>query len=286
MGKANPAPTASELEEYNNRVQPFVKWAGGKRNLLPEIDKYLPKEFNDYYEPFLGGGAVYFHIYRNLKRKAFLSDINDELIHAYQSIKRNPEGIIKFLKIHRRNHGHDYYYKIRGQTELVDSVKIAARFVYLNKTCYNGLYRVNKNGEFNVPIGRYKNPGIVREENLRQVHMALRKATIALQNYAKIKPKYGDFVYFDPPFHSKNGNGFTSYTSADFSEVDQRELRNFALELDNKNVKVMLSNSNTNFIRNLYRSWPFRVNVVHAPRLVNGNVKKRNSVEEVIITNY
>lgn len=237
----------------DTKAQPFVKWVGGKRSLLSEIEASLPKQIGGYHEPFLGGGAVYFQIHERLKA-ANLSDTNLDLIFAYQAIKKDPEELLSQLRVHKRNHNEDYYYKIRKQFDLKDPVRIAARLIYLNKTCYNGLYRVNSKGEFNVPMGSYKNPGIVQEANLRLVHAALQKATITNQPYTAIEAQAGDFVYFDPPYHSQNGNGFTSYTKDVFGEAEQTALRDFALELHGKGVKVMLSNANSKFIRNPSRA--------------------------------
>lgn len=267
------------------KAQPFVKWVGGKRSLLHEIEKYLPSEIGDYYEPFLGGAAVFFHIHERLAR-AHLSDSNLDLILAYHAVKKDVKKLIGQLKAHKRNHSELYYYKVRKQFVLRDPVKIAARLIYLNKTCYNGLYRVNKKGEFNVPIGNYKNPGIVQEGNLLSVNVALQKAIIMFQPYDQITAGPGDFVYFDPPYHSSNGNGFTSYTPGEFGEQEQTQLRDFALQLHQRGVKVMLSNANSDFIQKLYKVKPFKIRVVCAPRLVNSKSDGRNSVKEVLVTTY
>lgn len=269
----------------SNKAKPFVKWAGGKRSLIPDIEQSLPESLGAYYEPFVGGGAVFFHICDRVQ-EAYLSDSNLDLIFAYKAIQKDPEVLIELLQKHAKRHDKDYYYKIRAQHELIDAVKIAARFIYLNKTCYNGLYRVNKKGEFNVPVGSYKNPSIVQEDNLRLVHAALEIAAIRLLDYTQIRPQKGDFVYFDPPYYSENGNGFTSYTKEDFGKTEQTALRDFARELHRQGVNVMLSNANGEFIRNLYNSKPFTIRIVHAPRRVNSRGDERHNVEEVLITTY
>ena len=179
------------------------------------------------------------------------------------------------------------YYKIRSQYDLQDPVKIVARFIYLNRTCYNGLFRVNKKGEFNVPIGRYTNPNIIQEENLKACSKALQKATIKKMEFDSISPNEKDFVYFDPPYHPTVESSFTSYTSDNFTEQDHVRLRDFAVNLNKKGIRVMLSNSNTKFITDLYKNRKFKIEVIQAPRYVNCKPSQRNMlVEEVIIFNY
>ncbi len=278
-------PFSEADEPTGDRASPFVKWAGGKRNIIDELKARLPDEFNHYYEPFVGGGALFFELYDQLPA-AYLSDVNFDLILAYNVIKNDSDELIELLKKHAVKHSKDYYYKVRSQHELQGPVKIAARFLYLNRTCYNGLYRVNKKGEFNVPMGSYKNPNITQEDNIRACSSALQIATIEYRSFDKITPQSGDFVYFDPPYHPTDENNFTSYTSQDFTEKDQVSLRDFALYLHRQGVKVMLSNSNAKFINGLYKAKPFHVRIVHAPRLVNCKPNGRNNVEEVLITTY
>lgn len=289
LSKVNPRELPREkFEEEQGRrgASPFVKWAGGKRSIIEELVKRIPSKFNDYYEPFVGGGALYFEIYQSLN-KAYLSDTNLELVLAYKAIKKDTSKLTEQLKIHAKNHNEEYYYKIRSQHDLQDPIKIVARFIYLNRTCYNGLYRVNKKGEFNVPIGRYTNPNIVQEENLKACSKALQKATINKMEFDKISPNEGDFVYFDPPYHPTIDSSFTSYTSDNFTEQDQLRLRDFAMSLRKKGVMVMLSNSNTEFVVDLYKNRRFKIEVVQAPRYVNCKPSQRNTlVEEVIIYNY
>lgn len=264
---------------------PFVKWAGGKRCLIRELESNLPEEFNNYYEPFIGGGALFFAISKDLN-SAFLSDFNFQLVLTYAAIKNDPEKLIAQLKTHAKQHSKDYYYKVRSYHNAKDPIFIAARLIYLNKTCYNGLYRVNKSGNFNVPIGRYTNPNIVQEANIRNCNRALQIATIECREFDTIQPEAGDFVYCDPPYHPTDEINFTSYTKNDFTEKDQERLRDFALKLHKKGVKVMLSNSNSKYINSLYDKKPFNIQVVEAPRFVNCKRDGRNPVEEVLITTY
>lgn len=266
---------------------PFIKWVGGKRALLPAIKSHLPSQFNDYHEPFLGGGAVFFAVGSKAK-KAFLSDRNLELVVTYQVIKEDPTHLIERLRGHAEAHhenAKDYYYQVRA-AEPTEPVEVAARFIYLNKTCFNGLYRVNRRGRFNVPIGSYKNPNIIQEENILACHEVLKNATIRIGNFDSIAPKKGDFVYFDPPYHPLNGTSFTEYTQDNFHDANQTELRDFALRLHKQGVYVMLSNSHCDFIRDLYASKVFKRHVVRAPRFVNSKADARGAVDEYLITNY
>jgi len=270
---------------------PFVKWAGGKRFLLEELKKNLPEELRskdlysgDYYEPFVGGGALFFGIHKQLK-KAYLSDINRDLIFTYKAIQENPDELIELLKIHSRQNNKKYYLSIRELDPKIP-VEIAARFIYLNKTCYNGLYRVNRQGKFNVPYGTYVNPNIVDEKNILACHEALKRAKVEYKDFKSIKPKKGDFVYFDPPYHPTVDN-FTEYTKLSFTEKDQDDLKEFAKTLYKRGVKVMLSNSDSDYIHSIYRKNKFfRIQIVRAPRFVNCKADGRNLVQEVLITSY
>ena len=265
-------------------AKPFVKWVGGKRSIINEILPRIPTKINDYYEPFVGGGALFFEIH-NMVNFSHLSDMNIDLVVSYNMIKENVDGLIEKLKIHATNHNEEYYYHIRSQQELSDPLENSARFIYLMKTCYNGLYRVNKSNEFNTPVGNYKNPTICDEENLRNVAEVLKKADIKYQDFIKINPKKGDFVYFDPPYHPTSQDSFVKYVSSGFTERDQIRLRDFALELTKKGVNVMLSNSDADFINNIYKKG-FKIAKISAPRIVNCKADKRQSVYETLITNY
>jgi|LDZT01.1.fsa_nt_gi DNA adenine methylase len=283
--KVNTKETTEAEEETVSTATPFVKWVGGKRSLINELISNLPSEFNDFYEPFVGGGALFFALNEGLP-VAYLSDTNLDLVLTYKVIQKEPQKLIDQLKIHNNNHSEEYYYKIRSQHELQDPIKIAARLLYLNKTCYNGLYRVNKSGHFNVPIGRYTNPNIVQETNILACHEALKSAIVEYKQFDQITPKKDDFVYFDPPYHPTDEASFTTYTKSNFTETDQVRLRDFALELHKRGVKVMLSNSNTKFINDLYKDKAFKIKIVNAPRFVNCKSNKRNAVEEVLIVSY
>ncbi len=270
--------------ENTKTATPFIKWVGGKRSIIEELTSRLPPKLNDYYEPFVGGGALFFELHDRLGN-AHLSDTNIDLLITYQAVKLDTAKLIALLEIHAKKHSDAYYYEIRAQQTLKNPIEIAARFIYLNKTCFNGLYRVNSKGEFNVPVGKYTNPGIVTPENLFACSKSLAKTTIRMSDYKQIKPKAGDFVYFDPPYHPTSDTAsFTAYSKDGFSEKDQAELRDFYKKLSTAGVNVMLSNSNTPYIQKLYKG--FNIDIVDAPRQVNCKPGKRNAVEEVLITNY
>ncbi len=278
---------ADEPDTPPGVATPFVKWVGGKRSLMDTLLLKMPETFGDFYEPFVGGGALFFELARRKRlTKAHLSDTNIDLVFAYTVIKKDPTALIEALKAHAVKHSDDYYYKVRAKKDLQTPVDIAARFIYLNKTGYNGLYRVNSKGEFNVPVGRYKNPGIVQETNIWACHEALKVADIQYHEFDTITPHTGDFVYFDPPYHPKDETSFTKYSKLDFTEQDQVRLRDFVVKLHKKGVKVMLSNSDALFIKDLYKSNMFKIATVQAPRFVNCKPNKRNAVDEVLITNY
>ena len=277
----------------SEKPKPFVKWVGGKRQLLRQfrdVGLYPPDEFdptaNTYYEPFVGGGAVFFDL---LPKKAELSDLNGELVTTYNVIKSDVDALITALKKHR--YEKNYYLKIRAQNpRSLSDVTVASRFIYLNRTGFNGMYRVNSKGEFNVPFGKYTNPVICDEENLRKVSKALQKVTIKNQDYKNVlkKAKQGDFIYFDPPYYpvSKTAS-FTSYTKDSFLEQEQTELRDTFVELHKRGCFVMLSNSDTPFINTLYAGIKgVKVSKVAAGRAINSNGAKRGKISEVLVTNY
>lgn len=273
----------------NMLVQPVLKWVGGKRQLLNEIKKYIPKGTYKYYEPFIGGGAVLFHVQ---PKKAVINDLNEELINVYNVIKDNLEELLVDLSKHQITEG--YYYEIRAidreeEYKTWSNVKKASRFLYLNKTCYNGLYRVNSSGYFNTPFGRYKNPNILNETVLRAVNKYLNENDIKIKcgDYSESLKRIGknSFVYFDPPYDPiSNSSNFTGYTANGFNRKEQIRLKNLCDKLDEKGVKFLLSNSNTTFIRNLYSN--YKIVVVNANRSINSNSNKRGEVEEVLIRNY
>ena len=276
-------------------AKPFVKWVGGKRQLIPELLKNIPKNFNNYFEPFVGGGALFFELYNLgiLKNKTFyLFDINEELINTYKVIKNHPSELIDELKEFKIKHNKEFYYQIRELDRSenykdLDNIIKAARFIYLNRTCFNGLYRVNKKGYFNVPIGSYKNPQIVNEENILAVSIALQNAIIKHCDY-KETLKYvteNDFIYFDPPYYPINKtSNFTSYTQDNFLEKEQIELFETFKTLSNKGCFVLESNSDTDFINNIYKE--FIIEKVFANRAINSNGNKRGKITEILIRNY
>lgn len=256
---------------------PFVKWVGGKRSILSEIKSFFPDNFDNYFEPFVGGGAIFFDL---AKPNSFISDLNLELITTYLVIKQDVTSLVSALTEHKQNHSEEYYYNIRSQQFLESAVGVAARFIYLNKTCYNGLYRVNSKNEFNSPFGKYKNPNIVDEVNLNLCHHYLQNVDIKYQSFNKIRPEKNDLVYFDPPYH----NSFLGYNSNMFDESKQIELRHFCDELTKQGVRFALSNSDTDFIRNQYRQYnSFEIT---APRFVNCKADNRKGGKELLILNY
>ncbi len=278
-GVSQPAP--------ETRARPFVKWAGGKGQLLPELFKRLPKKFSRYCEPFVGGGAFFFSL---RPERALLSDVNQELVLAYQVIRDDVEALIEELKVHR--YEKEYYYSVREwdrqeEYSRMPAVKKAARFIFLNKTCFNGLHRVNSKGHFNVPFGEYSNPTIVDAENLRRCSQALAQTQVELSDYLSLEAQLaeGDFVYFDPPYAPLSAtSSFTSYTVDGFDSNDQVALRDLCHRLSEKGVLFMLSNSSSMWIRELYDS--FHVHSVSAARAINSKASQRGPVEELIVTNY
>lgn len=277
----------------NAKPRPFVKWVGGKRQLLKqfrELGLYPPEAFNPitstYHEPFVGGGAVFFDL---LPKNAKLSDLNNELVITYNVIKNNVEELIKSLQKHI--YDKEYYLEVRAKkVENLSDVEIASRFIFLNRTGFNGLYRVNKSGQFNVPFGRYSNPVICDEDNLRRVSDVLQDVVITHQDYKNVlgAAKSGDFIYFDPPYYPINTtSSFTSYTVEGFLEKEQTELRDTFVKLHERGCFVMLSNSDTPFINELYSELEgVSINKIIAGRAINSKGSKRGKINEVLITNY
>ncbi len=268
-------------------AKPFVKWAGGKRQLIEQLVKHLPEEFNNYYEPFLGGGALFFKLSLLGRIKhAYLNDVSAPLVQAYKTIKEKPTELIVELGSGKYKNDKETFLKIRAEKS-TNLVKATARFIYLNKTAFNGLYRVNSSGGFNVPFGKYTNPRILDEENILAVSDALQRDELTCVDFemATASAKKGDLVYFDPPYHpvSKTAN-FTSYTKDSFTELDQERLARLVERLTNKGCFVMLSNSYSPLILDLYKG--FEVNVVNATRMINCKAEGRGKVKEVIVTNY
>lgn len=274
-------------------LKPFTKWTGGKRQLLPQLLKYAPKEFETYYEPFVGGGALLFEMQ---PQKAVINDYNQALIETYEVIRDDVEKLITLLKQHQKQNCSEYYYHIRSfdrDERIHDTNKTwrAARILYMLRVNFNGLYRVNSNNQFNTPYGRYKNPKIVDEENLRNVSMYLKHDNIKIMNgdfQDSLKNvKEGDFIYLDPPYIplSETAN-FTSYTAAGFNLSSQERLRDVFKELDQRGAFVMLSNSNSSIVHDLYKEYANTIKKVQATRMINSKATGRGKIEEVLITNY
>jgi len=273
----------------NQLIKPFLKWAGGKRQLLSEIRKYIPKRIKIYFEPFLGGGAVYFDIQ---PRNAVINDINQELINVYKVIKHNVDDLIIDLSKHINEK--EYYYRIRDLDRTEEYVNLspvekASRIIYLNRTCYNGLFRVNSQGHFNVPFGNYKKPNFENKILLKAVSDFLNKIDVSILNddFETVleQAKKGDFVYLDPPYDPiSDTSSFTGYDLNGFSTEDQVRLKKVFDKLNTKGCKVLLSNSGTEFIKDLYKGY---INViVTATRAINSDATKRGYIEELLVMNY
>jgi DNA adenine methylase len=303
----------------NGIAKPFLKWAGGKTQLLSQFEKYYPPDLREgkikrYIEPFVGSGAVFFNIIQKYDVElAYLYDINEELILTYKVIQKDPNTLMEFLEKYSRQYKRldeeerkEYFYQVRdsynGQRLQINYKKFAenwipraAQMIFLNKTCYNGLFRLNKMGEFNVPFGRYKNPKILDEENLLKVSSALNKAEISAGSFESCEAEVSEnsFVYFDPPYRPLNRtSNFTAYSKKDFGELDQHKLGDFFRKLDETHrSKLMLSNSDPDnesseddFFNNIYRG--YHIHKVSASRMINSNAKKRGAISELVITNY
>ncbi len=274
-------------------AKPIVKWAGGKRQLIDKLLEHMPKQFNNYFEPFIGGGALLFEV---MPKNATINDVNIELLSIYRCLANNEWFNLMLLDLeeHEKNHSEEYYYKVREEDrdpsfEKLPIWKRASRAIYLNKSCFNGLYRVNSNGYFNVPSGKKKTVKTYDKENIIKLHNYFMNENITILEGDFVKAvqnvKPGDFVYFDPPYDPfEDKDSFTSYTKYNFSKEDQKRLANLFKDLSNKGVYVMVSNHNTKYINELYAG--FNINVVDAKRMINADSNGRGNVEEVIITNY
>jgi DNA adenine methylase len=278
-----------QLTPWTKMPKPFVKWAGGKGQLLDRLERYFPKRFDTYYEPFLGGGAVFFDLVTKYpKIDAILSDTNAELITAYKVIKEHADELIEILKIHRANYRFapkEYFYSVRASEPEAD-VERTARLIFLNKTCFNGLYRVNSKGKFNVPCGWFLDPSIFNEDNLHAISQVLQmsNAKLLVADFidATKNAKENDFLYFDPPYLPKSPTAsFTCYTAGGFSISDQRRLANWSLELSKRGCHVILSNSNTPEIHEIYKT--HHIEVVSAARAINCKGNGRKGHTELII---
>ena len=299
--------------KIKEKVRPFVKWAGGKGSLIPQITKYYPEDLktgviDKYVEPFVGGGAVLIDILQKYDvKEAYAYDTNKDLINAYNVIKTDVNGLINKLKKYEDEYislemedRKKYYYDVRSEynsSEIKDgktSLKRAAEFIFLNRTCFNGLYRVNQSGDFNVPMGKYKNPTICDEENLEALSKLIKNVEFICGDYQRTEEivDKNTFVYFDPPYRPLSvTSGFTSYTKDDFDDEDQKQLASYFRTLDTKDAKLMLSNSNPKnvneedtFFDDIYSG--FNINELQANRMINANANKRGKISELLIINY
>lgn len=273
----------------NTLARPFLKWAGGKRQLVPELLQRMPKKFSKYYEPFIGGGALLLTLQ---PKKAVINDSNEELINCYSVVKNSLEDLIQDLRTHRNEE--DYFYEVRGWDRQEDfskktPVQRASRIIFLNKTCYNGLFRVNSQGQFNAPFGRYKKPNILDEAVLKAVSIYLRNANVEIlrsdfSDAVKTAEK-GDFIYFDPPYDPvSDTSSFTGYDLNGFSKEEQQRLKATVDDLTKRECQVLLSNAYTEFIVDLYKD--YKHVKVGATRAINSNSLKRGKVDEILVMNY
>lgn len=283
----------SQHQILSTEPKPFVKWAGGKRQLIQTIDRHIPSEFGTYFEPFLGGGAVLLHLLgKNPQMKCRVSDLNSDLVLSYVTIRDRVEELITSLENHAKNYHKNpdsYYYGVR-ESEPKNQIEKVSRLLFLNRTCFNGLYRVNSKGKFNVPLGRYSNPNIINEDNLLSVSRILqsKKIQIICRDFTAVltDAKKGDFVYFDPPYQpvSKTAS-FTSYTNKDFTYEDLENLVKVSEKLSDKGCKVLHSNSDSKEVKELF-SKDWKITEVSVNRAINSNSTKRTGQKELLIKNY
>lgn len=283
-----------QLTQVKNMcMSPVVKWAGGKRQILEKLKANLPEKFNNYFEPFIGGGALLFEL---APKNATINDVNQELLAIYTCLKDDElyRLMLEELDKHEKYHSEEYYYQVREldrdpRFELEPLWKRAARAIYLNKSCFNGLYRVNAKGYFNVPSAKKKHVVTYSKANMEEIHEYFKDDNVTILSgdfvEATRNAHEGDFVYFDPPYDSwEDKESFTAYSKFDFNKDDQRRLADCFKDLTNRGVKCMLSNHNTAYINELYNG--FNIQIIKAKRMINANAAGRGAVEEVIITNY
>lgn len=275
-----------------NKIQSpvFLKWAGGKRRILKDLEPLFPPRIERYFEPFLGAGSVFFFIKRKYNPKfCEISDINEDLIETYKAVRDFPHDLIKYLEYFRKNDSEPFYYKVRQSfnTSSISGIKRAAAFVYLNKTCFNGLYRVNSKNEFNVPYGKYEKPKVFERESILLANKLLRDVNIVCQDYRKIssKIKEGDFVYLDPCYDPIKKTSFVQYTPERFSSGDRLKLFKFITTLKERNAKILLSNNKIPEIQKLYLAAGFKFHNIETFRSLGGGMG-RNKLKELAINNY
>ncbi|MEO8427639.1 MAG: DNA adenine methylase [Verrucomicrobiota bacterium] len=272
-------------------AQPFLKWVGGKSQLLPQFDRFFPRQIDRYVEPFIGGGAVFFHLKARFPQiQASLRDDNAELINCYEMVRDDVKELMRRLDEHVlqfQTGREEYYYRVRSRHQLKDPLERAARMIFLNKTCFNGLWRVNARGEFNVPIGSYKKISLYDRKNILAVSRALQGVDLAIQDFRQTleETRRDDFVYVDPPYHpvSRTAN-FTAYTKGDFGLDKQRDLATFFADAAGRGVRLMLSNSSSDVIGKLYRD--FQIHYVQARRAINCQGDKRGAISEILVLSY
>lgn len=283
--------TEQPIELFAQELKPFTKWTGGKRQLLPILKSNMPRNFTHYFEPFVGGGALFFDVQ---PESATINDFNSELINCYQQIKQSPSTLIELLRVHQQKNSKEYYFNLREadrdrRLEKMTDAEKAARILYMLRVDFNGLYRVNSKNQFNVPYGRYKNPKIVDESLLYNVSDYLKKADVTILNCdfeeAVENAEAGDFVYFDPPYVPATATrAFTSYTQTGFTLEDQKRLRDTFAKLTVRGVKCLLSNSNTEIVKNLYKD--FNIQEVNVTHVVGANSASRRQISEVLVKNF
>ena len=272
-------------------MEPILKWAGGKRQLLTELKEFVPVDDCKkarYFEPFIGGGSLCFHLELP---SIIINDLNPEIVNVYLQIYHKHLQLIEELKKHSQQHSEEYYYKVREldrkkSYSRLSAIKKAARIIYLNRTCYNGLYRVNSLGQFNVPIGKYENPDIVMEQRILALNAYFHQANVEFRNMdfaeAVVDAQAGDFIYFDPPY-DYDGNGFTSYVSEGFSHTDTQRLKEVADALVEKGCIVLISNNATQFVVSLFDDPKYSIKYVNANRSINSIGDNRKNAKEVLI---
>ncbi len=286
------SPQSKKAYSHNPLAQPFLKWAGGKRQLIPIIKKYVPRKYTQYYEPFIGAGAVLFSLQ---PAKSVINDTNPELINCYEVIRDHPDELLDLCVQHERNNSKEYYYKLRSQDrhdefKKLSSIDRAARIIYLNKTCFNGLFRVNSQGQFNVPYGDYVNPTIADPAIIKAVSAFLNQRSVRICrgdfSEAVVTAKKGSFVYFDPPYHPiSDTSSFTGYSMDGFGIHEQERLKLLCDNLSDRGCQVLVSNSNAPLIRELYSDSRYEIVEIKASRAINSVGAKRGKVGELLIYN-
>lgn len=270
------------------KIPTFLKWAGGKRRIIDQIAPTFPKKVDQYFEPFLGAGAMFFYIKKKYNPKyCEISDINKDLIDTFKAVRDHPKELIKHLKYFKRQNSEKYYYSLRRKFNegKIQGIRRAGAFIYLNKTCYNGLYRVNSKGGFNVPYGKYKNPEIFNKETILEASRLLKEVKIKHQDYRKIIDlvSKGDLIYLDPCYDPLTKTSFANYTPKRFCEIDRIELAKFINQLKNKKVEIRLSNNDLSKIRGIYID--YEIKDIFASRKINSDGNGRGKIKELLILN-